>query len=296
MSDDCIELLKNWTPDKMTFPAVIQQKWDGVPVRIRNIGGHHFAFSRQNENYTGSIPHIMQAAKPLLQQIGSSITMELIIPGYTFKKISGLVRTNGGNPECLKLIGKIFDADLRADASMEYAVRLYDLATKWDSVHASIVGCVRVDNATAAEKWYDRFMEANPDAEGCVVHSLSKKYQPGKRCWGTQRMKPKPTIDLRVHSFTEAISKETGLGLGMIGNTNCYYKHKKGKKSFDTTGVGPGKFNHDERRDLWAKYGAQVDPDVPLLEVQYMEDDSYDALRQPTAQRWRPDKTVPDHE
>lgn len=297
MSDDCIELLKNWTPEKMTFPAVMQQKWDGVPVRIRNIGGHHFAFSRQNENFTKSIPHIMAAAIPLLQVVGSSITMELVIPGYTFKKTSGIVRTNGGNPECAKLVGKIFDADLYGNALNTYAVRMWDARQKWfaNEVAQFIPGTL-VKTAEQAEVIYNVFMENNPTAEGMVVHSINNMYQPGKRCWGTQRIKPKPTIDLRVHSFTEAVSKETGLGLGMIGNTNVYYKHKKGKKQYETAGVGPGKFNHDERRDLWAKYGTQIDPDVPLLEVQYMQDDSYDALRQPTAQRWRPDKKVPDHE
>lgn len=294
MSDDCIELLKNWTPEKMAFPAVIQQKWDGVPIRIRNIGGHHFAFSRQNENFTDSVPHIMQAAKPLLQVVGSSIVMELVIPGYTFKKTSGIVRTKGGNPECSKLIGKIFDADLNARPTEAYIDRIKDAAVSWRSDVAQVCHSKMVRSVQAAEAYYEEFMAANPDAEGCVVHSMSKPFQPGKRCWGTQRMKPKPTTDLRVHSFEEAISKETGLGLGMVGRINVYYKHKSGKKVLDTIGVGPGKLTHGERTTLWANR-ALVEF-LPLCEVQYMDDDSYDALRQPTWQRWRPDKKVPDHE
>lgn len=311
MSDDCIELLKNWTPEKMTFPAVMQQKWDGVPVRIRNIGGHHFAFSRQNENFTKSVPHIMAAAIPMLQVVGSSITMELIIPGYTFKKTSGIVRTLGGNPDCAKLIGKIFDVDLFNDPKSSYSRRLGSLMRVWNSEEqrvARICSGQYVTTAEEAESYYTRFMESNPDAEGVVVHSLTKPYQPGKRCWGTQRMKPRPTLDLRVHSFEEAVSKETGIGLGMVGTINVWYKHKKGKKQFLTAGVGPGKLTHEERKVLWNRWlsipeeirvfnnGGLPEELTGIAEIQYMLDDSYDALRQPTFQRWRPDKKVPDHE
>lgn len=118
-----------------------------------------------------------------------------------------------------------------------------------------------------------------------MVRTLQHTYDVAKRSHGMMKLKPKPTADLRVVGFEEAVSKD-GTPLGMIGRIVCEYKGLH-------IGVGPGKFNHAERISIWNKRAGFVGA---ILEVQYMKDDSYEALRQPTAQQWRYDKTEPNYE
>jgi ATP-dependent DNA ligase len=157
---------------------------------------------------------------------------------------------------------------------------------------------VNVQTQEEAEAAYDAFMLNNPDAEGSVLHSWYKVFQPGKRCWGTQRMKPVPTIDLMVVGFEEAHSAD-GAPLGIIGRINAEYHnvvYDSGgivKSDYHVIGVGPGALNHTERKNLWRMWKkGQFTPRI--AEIRYMRDDSYDALRQPTFKQWRGDKVNPD--
>jgi hypothetical protein len=57
-------------------------------------------------------------------------------------------------------------------------------------------------------------------------------------------------------------------------------------------GVGPGKLSHAERRKLWVNR----EHNHGVATIKYKRDDSYTALRQPTFQHWRPEKTEPSYE
>lgn len=292
MAGETIELLKNYTPTKMPWPAAFQQKHDGVPTRVVNQGGDIVALSRQGEVFR-SIDHIREMAKFLLLVDGASITMELIVPGMAFKDISGKVRdTKQQHPD---LIGMVFDADLMARPDMDWASR-YDAFTSALTGFPSL-GPIRrnpsivVANAAGAEKVMQIFMQKNPQAEGAVLHSTRKPFQPGKRCWGTQRMKARETVDLAVLGFEEAVA-EDGTPKGMVGRINC--RLDRVGRIPTTIGVGPGKLDHNERRRLWDLYKLGKTPPGLIAEVLYMPDPTYDALRQPTFQRWRPDKVEAD--
>jgi ATP-dependent DNA ligase len=156
---------------------------------------------------------------------------------------------------------------------------------------------VNVYTQEEAEAAHDAFMLNSPDAEGSVLHSWYKVFQPGKRCWGTQRMKPVPTIDLMVVGFEEAHSVD-GAPLGMVGRINAeittLVPTTMGMQNkAEVIGIGPGALNHTERKNLWRMWKkGQFTPRI--AEIRYMRDDSYDALRQPTFKQWRDDKHRPD--
>jgi ATP-dependent DNA ligase len=305
MSTETIELLKNYEPSKMHWPAMLQPKIDGVPVRVfKNIENKMTAFTRQGERVT-SIPHILQFASTLLHP-GESMVMELHIAGKPFKEISGHVRRK--NTTCPELVGWVFDfADLgsllntyfhrywmikkRIEQAAFFAqCTLEDLCIR-------IMPVVNVHTQEEAEAVHDSFMLNNHDAEGNVLHSWYKVFQPGKRCWGTQRMKPVPTIDLLVVGFEEAHS-EDGNPLGMVGRIKAelitLVSNPMGMQhKVDVVGIGPGALNHTERKNLWRMWKkGQFTPRI--AEIRYMRDDSYDALRQPTFKQWRDDKHRPD--
>lgn len=297
MANETIELLKNYEPSKMQWPALHQQKIDGVPVRVFKRNGKVYSLTRQGELVT-SIKHIETFAGVLLED-GESVVMELHIAGKPFKEISGHVRKK--NVQCPNLVGWVFDYDISSSPNMLYARRMLvfrsRLGTAIDRCGAypedlciRIIPCVRVHDAASAEEAHDQLMRANPNAEGSVLHSVHKTFQPGKRCWGTQRMKPVPTIDLMVVGFEEAISAE-GQPLGMVGRINAEFTGADGKTSI--IGIGPGALNHTERKNLWRMWTRkQFTPTI--AEIRYMRDDSYDALRQPTFKCWRDDKKEPD--
>ena len=306
MANETIELLKNYEPSKMRWPAMLQPKIDGVPVRVfKSIDNKMTALTRQGERVT-SIPHILQFASTLLHP-GESMVMELHISGKPFKEISGHVRRK--NTACPELVGWVFDfadhSDFMNTYFHRYAMikkRIEQAAVfaqcKLEDLCIRIMPAVNVYTQEEAEAAHDAFMLNNPDAEGNVLHSWYKVFQPGKRCWGTQRMKPVPTIDLMVVGFEEAHSAD-GAPLGMVGriiadfNSFGAVDHISGSKVLGTIGVGPGALNHTERKDLWRMWKrGQFTPRI--AEIRYMRDDSYDALRQPTFKQWRDDKHEPD--
>lgn len=303
MSDESIELYKPWTPEKFLFPGYLSEKLDGVPVRIRNIGGTHtFAFSRQNERIS-SIPHVLAIAKHLLDP-GGCIIGELHIRGMPFKDISGLVRKKNPVPGCGKLVLHVFDADCSNAPNRRYLDRMIEFVNRLEE-YCGIDGSgfhdlpvvfqrgTHVFTVEEAENAFKLIMHNNPDAEGAVIHGIAKTFQPGKRLWSTQKMKPEPTIDLKIVGFEEAIDKY-GTPKGMVGRVVAEMTQLiKGKLVTEKTGIGPGALSHKERTELW---DLQIKgcTEWGIAEIKYMKDDTYEGLRQPTFVRWREDKAEPD--
>lgn len=297
MSDETIELLKSYDWKKLDGPASFQEKLDGVPVRITRTGNKSIPCTRQGEAVT-SIDHIIPYAHAILGE-GGSIVGELYIPGVAFKDISGRVRKDKPDKE-LRLY--IFDADIRNMPTISYETRRYDVVNLLNKLSEHL-GVARADmpiqlipghvvyTQADVDESFAQLMALKPDAEGAVLHSMAKPFQPGKRCWGTQRLKPVPTIDVRVVGFEEAVSAKTGEGIGMVGRINVEFTRlHNGTPRMAHVGVGPGTLTHPERKAIWAnprKYTGKI------AEVKYMRDDTYEALRQPTFFRWRDDKTVP---
>jgi ATP-dependent DNA ligase len=307
MANESIELYKPYTPKKLVFPAAAQQKLDGVPVKFKNIGGHIVPLSRQNEVYK-SLGRFTEHVRPLLLTSGSSFTGELWIPGVAFKDISGMVRRHEQAPDNLRCY--VFDFDILpvgGSAGYPWATRhkhfTQALAAYLGAAGMGAGDCpiqlmpsIICHNELDVMRAKDVVYQANPNAEGLVLHSISKLYAPGKRVWTTQKLKPEPTIDLRIVRVLEATSTEHKMGrpkgtpLGMVGRLEAEFTGADGNTSI--IGVGPGSLTHAARRALWLErdYIRSVGR---IAEIRYMRDDSYDALRQPTFVRWRDDKRTP---
>jgi len=295
MGTETIELLKEFNWKKLAGPASFQEKLDGVPTRIIRVAGHSVPYTRQGE-VLKSIPHILPYSNLLCME-GGSITGELYIPGMPFKDISGHVRRHLRND---KLTLYIFDADVTNNPGLSYEIRrgqVQSLLAKLaehcgmapTDLPIQLIPGHTVHTEADANESFDQLMLAKPDAEGAVLHQLDKTFQPGKRCWGTQRLKPVPTIDLRVIGFEEAVNGKSGHGIGMVGRINCEFTRlHNGTPRMAHIGVGPGTLTHVERSLIWKR---QKNYEGRIAEVKYMRDDTYEALRQPTFFRWRDDKT-----
>ncbi|WVH05397.1 ATP-dependent DNA ligase [Agrobacterium phage Alfirin] len=322
-----MELAKNYDEKfkAKIFPGYAQIKHDGVPITFTNSAGVIAGVTRQNEQCL-SVPHIIEQLKFLLIKPGSSVTMEILVPGEAFKYSSGLVRRQVPDEETAKLRGYVFDANLQAQPKETYYIRWQQFNNDYAAIKgtADALGTevfykpctsIKVESISGVEALYESLSKERPGLEGIMVHALNKPFSPGKRCWGMCRYKPQPTIDLLVGGFEEAIS-EDGTPLGMVGRVNVFLR-----RSFDTdpmigwrkgepvwtresphssvwqapVGVGPGKLNHEERKQLWEDYQSTWWGNYPLYaEIKFMPDESYKALRQPTVQRLRQDKTEGD--
>lgn len=305
MANETIELAKNYDPKQVAkhLPAFAQIKYDGVPIRfIREADGVK-AYTRQGEVVT-SVPHLATEASAFITNIGGSMTAEVLLPGKPFKDSSGAVRKNLINTD---LIGMVFDVDLLNKPETQYAVRMefYKHLIRTLGIR-KLKPVYNLDycrtDADVESAWEHIRRDFGSDIEGMMLHRTDKPFQPGKRCWGLGRYKPQPTIDLEVISFEEARS-EAGEPLGMVGRVNVRLRrlHQDRTISEATVGIGPGKLSHDERRAIWQTlYKVREDKvlmqfNMPLIAViKYMPDPSYEALRQPTLQYLRHDKSEGD--
>lgn len=268
-------LSKNYDEKKLQFPCYISRKYDGVPVIFWIEDGILKMSSRQGKPIL-SIPHIYDDVKRLVDENNLwdlenevIIVGELIIPGWNFKDISGKVRK--GDP-CYDLQLEVFYA------SPEIGL----VINPFNNLHfIHHTECHTLEDVQRAIK------EFPEEWEGIMI--ITGPYMSAEgdakpiRSWNSMKFKREPTVDLKVVGIEEAIDKH-GEPKGMLGSFQCEYK--------DTViNVGPGKMKHDERIKVFQepllKYGR-------VIEVKYMKDDSYDALRQPTFQQWREDKNESD--
>lgn len=287
-------LAVNYVPGKMPdvyFPAAVTEKYDGVAGRFtysRTID-QVLAMSRQNESIE-SVQHIkdwlLHKLPPQRELIG-----ELYIPDTPFKDLSGIVRRYVCDTRIILMIYDyvVYEGFEGLTYEQRMAKCMQELGPHMTQPDRPVwfMPTKIVNNGGEIDECMAAVKAANPKAEGIVIrpcHHSDSVYKVG-RSKGLIRWKPEPTIDLMIVGLVEAVDKH-GVLMGMVGRLEAMYKGKK-------IGIGPGKLTHEERRILWAnRHTALMSGDI--AEIKYMEDDAYEALRQPTFQRWRPDKTVPD--
>ena len=290
-----IELAKTeYRPDKMNYPAAVSLKLDGVPG---NFYANRLPLTRQGSDIR-SVDHIQNW---IVQHMPKAVGLvgELYDPTLKFKIISGQVRDT--KQQHTNLVLHAFDLYVPDNPGALFKHRtealrlvLEDIAGKLGQ-HVSDLPVQRipqiiVQNEEEAREAHDVIMAANPDAEGTMLASLSRVWEPGQRLWTLQKCKPEPTIDVEIIGFNEAIA-EDGSPLGRVGRLIAQLNRvdKDGKQTYAQVGVGPGKLTHKEAKSLWLEYKAGKYK-RRIAEVKYMPDNSYDALRQGTFQRWRDDK------
>jgi len=291
-----IQLAKGYDPKKLVFPVMVSEKLDGVPTLMNFATQHNgetgwACRSRQNKPQ----PSIHNQVSVLAWAIGDSMNRRVDISivaevthterGMPFKDVSGHVRRQEQNDD---LVLNIFDAvihDYNEDrgfggriANISGIMRGMGKSPGWRVIPQLMLDTQEeLDAALAA-------MVASREGftpEGAVVRSCDELWQPGKRTWGYQKNVLDPTTEVWVTGYEEALS-QNGERLGMVGRINAIWQGKE-------IGVGPGKLTHAERRDLWTMGWAPA-----WATVKYKRDDSYNALRQPTFQHWRPDHEEPE--
>lgn len=301
MANEAIELYKPWDEKKVQFPGSVSEKLDGVPMRLRNLHGHVYGYSRQNESIT-SVPHITVYGSSILMP-GGSITGELYIRGMPFKDISGLVRKKLASKGSQDLVMYVHDADLRGKPDMPYIERMNEAAGVLralakhrgcgvDDLPIRMIPRVPAANVEAVHAAFEAIMLANPKSEGAVYHTDDKPYAPGLRRWVGMKLKPVEDIDAYVVGFEEA-HDQFGHPKDMVGTVILEMNELQGGTVVQVPrNVGPGKMTAAERKLYWAQF-KQGKWKPRMAQIHAMPDDSYEGLREGRWQRWRDDKSDP---
>lgn len=291
MGKEAMMLSKDYDRKRLVpgMKYLVSEKYDGVPGVFHWRDGHFINLSRQHTEFV-SAPHIQNALAEVVPN-GLKVIGEQYIPGIPFKDISGKVRK--GVP-CPDMQLRIFDYDTPKD--LDYEDRFYKATELIHSVESEYIRFVKQYYCYTHEDImlvWQRVLADNPQAEGIMIRPASgpmSKYKYG-RSWGMMRYVPKPTKDLLVVDFEEATANKDqsngikkGDGLGMVGRIVC-------KFGDSTTGVGPGRATHAERREWFLHPDKLVGH---IVKVQFKRDAFYNKLRQPTYQCHRHDKDTPD--
>lgn len=291
-----IPLAKGYAPGKLKFPVYVSEKLDGVPVRIDIDPWGWTAQTRQGED----MPSVRNQVNSLVSRLRMDIpygsypvtfVAEVTHEIFTnFKDISGVVRRKEPQDD---LILNIFDY---FNWNGEFAQRLRNLKEVGPYIESHDVRLVRqhfVGCRDHLDEYLSRPMKEGQ--EGWIIRSHNAEFKPGTRHWDYQKYVVDPCVDLRITGFEEAVSA-TGEPLGMIGRIIADFHGQE-------IGVGPGKLSHDERRTLWMAYEQwrwsrtrEAEWPTQIATVKYKRDPSYAALRQPTFQHWRPEKTEPSYD
>lgn len=255
---------KPYNKDKVKFPCYVSRKYDGVPVIFWVEDGVLHHATRQGNQVT-SIDHIIANIQDMVDKYkledGFICCGEVYKKDTPFKDISGDIRR--GRP-ALGLVFIMFEepkgyANLTSIHDYEFLF----LPEEWTCNYQEDV---------------DKLLtEFSDDWEGMMIRH--GEYEHGKRSWNSMKFKREPTLDLEVVEVIQSKDKHGNLK-DMIGSFDCKYKD-------GVVRVGAGKLSHAERKEVWSNPEKYVGK---IIEVKHMKDDSYDALRQPTFQRWRFDK------
>jgi hypothetical protein len=291
VANENIPLATAFNPKKLGSYVAVMEKFDGVPIRIDVTSDctgkrHAQAVTRSGKGETVSVQHLVEEAKLLPESNGENFTIvgEVLHPAIkAFKDLSGLVRKAEPCPE---LYMRVFDFKQPNREHWGWADRM-DTFNGFEAeslLRPAIIPVYleQIEHAKATIKE----LSSTPDEyfEGWIVRDVGDPWAQSKRCPGYQKIVIEPTVDLKVVGFEEAVCGKTGAGKGMVGRIIAEYKGER-------IGVGPGKLTHAERVALWTT------PFCPrIAEIKYKRDPSYTALRQPTFQHWRGDKTEPNEE
>lgn len=300
-------LAKTWeSNDKLSFPVVVQEKLDGCPADFyADADGVVHARTRQGHPIQ-SVTHLLTELTGILSP-GEHIIGELYNRDMSFSEISGLVRQSYPNYASTSLNLYVFDFYIDRikgvwcyEDRMHYFrnsiwPRIKELKNAKRTVGVYIIesySCQKPDDIDFAER---TIKYHNPSYEGIVIRELTGKntiFKAGWRSPGMIKKKRVETIDLRIASFEEAVDKD-GNPKGMVGRINVYYStgvesdENNDYTTWNVIGVGPGKLTQAERIELWNNRKAF---NGRTIEIAYMPDKTYEALREARFMRFRPDK------
>lgn len=288
-------LAHGYKPKALDFAhgVACTEKIDGVPGVFHRLSEDRVETRTRQDETILSCRHLeaLMATAPLrIFPVGMRVVGEIVWPGHPFKDTSGKVRGHEAAPELVVYLFDVVWCPEYANPQHEIARAMLASITGWCREATGNEGCCvrlvpQLGFAYNEQDVQDMLDRLPAEAEGMILRNCYEPYRVATRSYGFQKIVRDQMIDLRCVAVEEAVSKD-GVPHGRVGRIVVAYKGKR-------IGVGPGKLSHTEAKQMWEDKSMIVNH---IIQIKYKKDPSYDALRQPTFQCIRYDKTVADDE
>ena len=194
---------------RLKLPCLVSPKIDGMR------GEYHDGEMYSKEG------HLLKGLDHIAQELASNepsldFTGELYIPGMSFEKATGLIRS--ANPTPQAKFGIIDIPSLNFEYHNRYNV-LLSLFKVMDNIF--IIPNFMAKTYSQVNVAYKYYVKTG--YEGVVIKTLYHRYQPGKKSWDWMRMIPTKYMTLKVVGYYEGKGKYKD----MLGGFNCIDDKKK---------------------------------------------------------------------
>jgi len=242
---------------RIVLPCYISPKLDGV--RGHDDNGMFF---RSGKPILG-VDHIYNAVKDL----GIRLDGEMLVPGMSFQKSSGLIRSHNATPDAHFYVFDYYNTSDIFSNRIEVMNQIEVLSTK---IHVITHHLVK----TLKELYHYHNNYISMGLEGSVIKTPYHIYQ-FRQSWDWMRIVPLHSVDVVVLSMYEGKGKY----VDMMGGVRCEGEGVKVK-------VGTG-FNDSDRALYWHDPHGLVGK---TIRVTYKEKTKDGSLRHPAFDRVRQDK------
>jgi len=236
--------------DRITFPAIAQEKIDGMRCNIIKRNGKVYVYSRNGKlmEMHGRFDSLISRTKDdvvvdgelLVYGPDSELLDRKTGNGILHKAVVGTITKEETDSIMARVWDVVpYDHWLHRLSPIPYNERLEDLISViqgWPVGH--IVQTRNVSNIEEAEGFYKYILSVG--GEGIIVKNITHPWE-DKRSKHCIKMKPVLEIDLRIVEIVEGEGKYTG----MFGKFICENKDRT-----ISVGVGTG-YNDQQRKDFW---------------------------------------------
>jgi len=195
----------------ITYPAIVQRKYDGVRCLAQINDGKVTLLSRKGKEF----PHLKHIGREVINfNKNPSIVLdgELYSDTLTFQELVGLVRRvtlkEGNDTQMLEVSLRVYDCidlDNEPDFKDRY-VTITDITN--GAKYLSLVENITVNSEKEAYAAQVRFVQEG--YEGAIVRNLIGAYAIGKRSANLQKVKTFLDDEFEIVGFTQGTGDETG--------------------------------------------------------------------------------------
>ena len=195
----------------ITYPAIVQRKYDGVRCLAQINDGKVTLLSRKGKEF----PHLKHIGREVINfNKNPSIVLdgELYSDTLTFQELVGLVRRvtlkEGNDTQMLEVSLRVYDCidlDNEPDFKDRY-VTITDITN--GAKYLSLVENITVNSEKEAYAAQVRFVQEG--YEGAIVRNLIGAYAIGKRSPNLQKVKTFLDDEFEIVGFTQGTGDETG--------------------------------------------------------------------------------------
>lgn len=286
-SQHLVQLVQNYTPSKLKFPCIVQEKYDGCYcIALRDDYSQRcIIFSRTGKQYL-SMKHLEGQLFIILQEAGTKydlIIFEAYIPDIEQSIISGYCRDEKNqHPDIHAVIHDILTFnDYFGNIRTAYEKRYMVLQQAYSQFYFTEIHLPKMITAYQKEDIeYFANTVIQGGGEGVVIKHSKAGYHAGKRDYTLMKLKRKISYDLVVIDVQEG----TGQFEGAVGALLCRYSNGR------IISVGSG-LTAQERKEFWQDKNKIIGR---IVTVEAMRLTSSGLLREPIYKGVRYDKVKAD--